>query len=177
MIKEQYQKEISQIHAPKQLLEKTKEAMKEEEKRLLQQRKVKASFPFGKVLPAVAAAAVLLLSFSVAVIYFKDDQASLEQEIPLQLGGKQEPEIGKIENGNNAGLTIREVSKMPEEFLGISGTLVGEDTVLIVKDGETGAFKAYYENEQIRCEIFSEITDEKEFMEALERKMKELHEG
>ncbi len=176
MIKEQYQKEISQIHAPKQLLEKTKEAMKEEEKRLLQQRKAKASFPFGRVLPAVAAA-VLLLVFSAAVIYFKADKTSLEQEIPLQLSGKQEPEIGKIENGNNAGLTVREVSKMPEEFLSISGTLVGEDTVLIVKDGETGAFKAYYENEQIRCEILSEITDEKEFIEALESKMKELHEG
>ena len=176
MIKEQYQKEISQIHAPEQLLEKTKEAMKEEESRLSQQRKSKSLFPLGKVLPAVAAAA-LLLAFSASFIYLKDDKTSVEQEIPLQLSGKQEPEIGKIENGNNAGLTIRKVSGMPEEFLDVSGILIGEDTVLVVKDAKTGAFKAYYEKEQMCCEILSEITDEEEFMEALERKMKELHEG
>ena len=44
-MKEQYQKEVSQIHVPKELLEKTKQAMKEEEQTLSRKKMT------GKVIP------------------------------------------------------------------------------------------------------------------------------
>lgn len=126
MIKEEYQKEISQIHAPKQLLEETRRAMKEEEKRLAQQRKGKKVFLFKRVLPAVAAA-VLVLSASAAVIYFKGDETSMEQEIPVQLGGKQAPEIGKIGKSTEAESAIRKMSERPETFRETAGALMEEE--------------------------------------------------
>lgn len=176
MIEEQYRKEISQIHAPKQLLEKTKQAMKEEEKRLEQQRNAKRLFSFGRVLSA-AAAAVLLLSVAAVFIYSRGDKTPAQQEIPLQLSGKQEPEIGKIEKGNDTGLTVGEVSEMPEECKDIKGMMIGTETVFVIADEETGTFRAYYEKEKICYEVLSDITDEEEFIKALEEKIKALYKG
>ena len=48
-MKEQYQKEVLQIHVPKELLEKTKQAMKEEEERISGKKKAGKVIPFGKI--------------------------------------------------------------------------------------------------------------------------------
>lgn len=115
-MKEQYQKEISQIHVPKELLEKTKQAMKEEEQALSREKKA----------------------------------------------GKKEEKA----------LSVKEVERMPEEFQDAEETVIGDITMLVAADGETGYLKAYFEKEEKAYTVTSKLTDLGEFEEALKEELK-----
>lgn len=109
-MKEQYQKEISQIHVPAKLLEKTKLAMQEEEKRLAAETKQtdnsingeKSLSKKGKLVPfrrmsVVAAAAILLLLVVPATSGILKQSAKEEQQKQLYLAQKEEIELQTIE--------------------------------------------------------------------------------
>ena len=108
-MKEQYQKEISQIHVPAQLLEKTKLAMQEEEKRLAAETKqtdetVNGEMRLskkGKMVPfrrlSVVAAAILLLLVVPATSGILKQSAKEEQQKQLYLAQKEEIELQTIE--------------------------------------------------------------------------------
>lgn len=96
-MKEQYQKEVSQIHVPKELLEKTKQAMKEEELILAEQENAKKVIPFGRISMA-AAAVVLLVCVPVASDLLKNKEEQIpSQNIQMHLGEQEEMEIKQIE--------------------------------------------------------------------------------
>lgn len=94
-MKEQYQKEISQIHVPAELLEKTKAAMREEQEKGNSSKKSRV-IPF-KVISIAAAAAVLLL---IAVPAASGNMRSGEAEsadMQMHLSGQTEIQMQAIE--------------------------------------------------------------------------------
>jgi len=127
MMKEQYQKEISQIHVPEELLEKTKKAMKEEEESLLQKKTAKIPVPFGRISLA-AAAAVLLLIIVPAAVHFQTGDEQTGEEMQMHLSNQQDPVMKKIEKGDG------EREEKPAEFEDAGGITIGENIVFIIKD-------------------------------------------
>ncbi len=102
-MKEQYKKEISQIHVPTEILEKTKLAMKGEEEKIHSEKSGKIlSFP--KV--SVAVAAVLLLIMIPAASGSMnntnmDKGAASEESVQMHLSGQEEVEIQAIKQDKN----------------------------------------------------------------------------
>lgn len=98
-MKEQYQKEISQIHVPTELLEKTKQAMKEEEEKA-------SSKPSEKIIPfrrvSVAAAAIILLVLIPAASgILKDTDSSDKADVQMHLSKQEEIELQTIKQEKN----------------------------------------------------------------------------
>lgn len=99
-MKEQYQEEISQIHVPGELLDRTRRAMVQEEERL------KAQQSHDKVIymmKAVGAAAVVLVSVMAVVLGFgshNDEQTG----IGMQLSGKEDVQLQSIERNQHVGI-------------------------------------------------------------------------
>ena len=93
-MKEQYQKEISRIHVPAELLEKTKQEMREEQAKMELPKAGKViSF---KRLSIVAAAAVLLLVVTPMVSEFLVDNGQGNTDMQRYLGEQEEQELEKI---------------------------------------------------------------------------------
>lgn len=120
-MKEQYQKEISQIHVPAELLAKTKQAMKEEEERKTSEEKNNKVVSFKKVSMAAAAAVLLLLVVPAASGLLKDEGSQKSQEMQLHLAGQNDIELQKIEaeegeSSEEKGLIEKIVDKLEEIF-------------------------------------------------------------
>lgn len=162
-MKEQYQKEVSQIHVPKELLEKTKQAMKEEEERISGKKKAGKVIPFGKIF--MAAAAVLLLVMIPAGAYIYSGEGQSIGEPQLQLGGHADPGFGKIEQGGR--LFVKEAEQKPEEFADAEKVIIADTSVFVMTDKETGCLKAYYEKNGKTYVAVSNLTDQREFEKAL----------
>ena len=102
-MKEQYQKEISQIHVPTELMEKTKKAMKEEEEKVQGKKSGKIlSFPQASV---VAAAVLLLIMIPTATKNFdkgnKDAGAGSQESVQMHLGEQSKVELEAIPKDKN----------------------------------------------------------------------------
>ena len=102
-MKEQYQKEISQIHVPTELLEKTKQAMKEEEEKIHSEKSGKI-LTFPRIF--VAAAAVLLLVMIPAATRGLDESAmdagtASEESVQMHLSGQEDVELQAITQDKN----------------------------------------------------------------------------
>lgn len=118
-MREQYQKEISQIHVPAELLEKTKLAMKAEKERILaetrqtEERQAEQvsltedkTEKKGKVVPfrrlSMVAAAVILLLVAVPAVSGAMKESSVDgQDTQLYLAQKEEVELHTIEQEEN----------------------------------------------------------------------------
>lgn len=174
-MKEQYQKEVSQIHVPKELLEKTKQAMKEEEQTLSRKKMTGRVFPFKKI-SMVAAVALLLLVMIPAGISFSRGMDQSENggqmQMQLQLKNHAEPEIVKIGQGGKKALTVKEVNRKPEGFEDAEENVIGDSTVFVIADEETGYLEAYYEKDSKAYAVTSKLTDLEEFKEALREELK-----
>lgn len=101
---DQYKKETSQVHAPAELIRKTKEAMREEEQRLIRERLqqeviVKPRRSYGKVyqwaLPVAAAAAVCVMLFSVSVMRLGSGTGKMQSDTSMDKA------LGVAEEGNS----------------------------------------------------------------------------
>ncbi len=121
-MKKQYQKELSQVHVPAELLAKTKQAMKEAEKKAEGEEAVKTEkgkiFTFPKV-SMVAVAAVLLLIVLPVSSEFLKESSQTEQEIQLHLSGPNEIEMQQItqgEDGDDKNWFEKLVDKIEEFF-------------------------------------------------------------
>lgn len=93
-MKEQYQKEVSQIHVPNELLEKTKRAMKEEEERLKQAESRRKVLPFPVLLSVAAAAVFLIIAYPAALT---GNDSGENSKMPLQMAEQEQMSITKIE--------------------------------------------------------------------------------
>ena len=173
-MKEQYQKEVSQIHVPKELLEKTKQAMKEEEQTLSRKKMTGKVIPFKKISMVVAAAILLLVMIPTGISFFRGiDQSENggQMQMQLQLENHAEPEIVKIGQGGEKALTVKEVNRKPEGFEDAEENVIGDITVFVIADEETGHLKAYYEKDGKAYAVTSKLTDLGEFEEALKKKL------
>lgn len=97
-MREEYQKEISQIHAPRELIEKTKQAMQEEEERQSKQKGKVVAFP--KISLAVAAI-LLLIIIPTASLSNQRAETEPSKNMQMHLGGKEDMEFEKIEQDKN----------------------------------------------------------------------------
>ena len=173
-MKEQYQKEFSQIHVPKELLEKTKQAMKEEEETFSRKKMAGKVIPIKKI-SLVAAVAFLLLVMIPAGISFSRGMDQSENggqmQMQLQLENHAEPEIVKIGQGGEKALSVKEVDRMPEEFEGADETVIGDIIVRVTADEKTGYLKAYFERDGKAYAVTSQLMDLGEFEEGLKKKL------
>ena len=173
-MKEQYQKEVSQIHVPKELLEKTKQAMKEEEQTLSRKKMTGKVIPFKKISMVVAAAILLLVMIPTGISFSRGmDQSENggQMQMQLQLKNHAEPEIVKIGQGGEKALSVKEVDRMPEEFEGADETVIGDIIVRVTADEKTGYLKAYFERDGKAYAVTSKLTDLGEFEEGLKKKL------
>ena len=173
-MKEQYQKEVSQIHVPKELLEKTKQAMKEEEQTLSRKKMTGKVIPFKKISMVVAAAILLLVMIPAGISFSRGmDQSENggQMQMQLQLENHAEPEIVKIGQGGEKALSVKEVDRMPEEFEGADETVIGDIIVRVTADEKTGYLKAYFERDGKAYAVTSKLMDLGEFEEGLKKKL------
>ena len=173
-MKEQYQKEVSQIHVPKELLEKTKQAMKEEEQTLSRKKMTGKVIPFKKISMVVAAAILLLVMIPTGISFSRGmDQSENggQMQMQLQLENHAEPEIVKIGQGGEKALAVKEVDRMPEEFEGADETVIGDIIVRVTADEKTGYLKAYFERDGKAYAVTSKLMDLGEFEEGLKKKL------
>ena len=171
-MKEQYQKEVSQIHVPKELLEKTKQAMKEEEQTLSRKKMTGKVIPFKKISMVVAAAILLLVMIPAGISFSRGmDQSKNggQMQMQLQLENHAEPEIVKIGQGGEKALSVKEVDRMPEEFEGADETVIGDIIVRVTADEKTGYLKAYFERDGKAYAVTSKLMDLGEFEEGLKK--------
>ena len=173
-MKERYQKEVSQIHVPKELLEKTKQAMKEEEQTLSRKKMTGKVIPFKKISMVVAAAILLLVMIPTGISFSRGmDQSENggQMQMQLQLENHAEPEIVKIGQGGEKALSVKEVDRMPEEFEGADETVIGDIIVRVTADEKTGYLKAYFERDGKAYAVTSKLMDLGEFEEGLKKKL------
>ena len=168
-MKEQYQKEVAQIHVPDELLIRTKQAMKDEETRL-QKEKKKAKILSFRALSVVAAVLVLMIIYPVAAPHLNLNVKQEEKKPQIQLS-EHEPGIISIEKNpivNQSKLTKEAVDEMPPEFKGGEEIVISDTTVILYKDAASGCFKAYCETKEGAMVYSFDTTDKEELIELLE---------
>jgi len=166
-MKEQYQRALSQIHVPNELLLRTKQAMKEEEQRLGAHAGRTKVFSFCVVSVAAAVLAIVLV-IPFASAFLKEGNSEVLKEPGMHLAGAMHPEmkiIAKGDKAENRMLTITEVNNMPEEWADIEEITVAEKQMIITMDKERGFWLAYDEEKGVV--ISSEITDKEVFIKEL----------
>lgn len=191
-MKEQYQREIAQIHVPTELLKKTKQAMQAEESRLRQSNVQSKVCSFRTLTLAVAAVLLVLLVYPTATSFFKGEnkeemqtpqmqgaqtqemqkaqvQESQIQAPQIQLAGQTQPEIAPIAKGE-AVLTEETAAEMPEAFATGEEWEINGVKALIVADEATGYYQAYLQEAESGLLITSKITDKEEFLRELQNR-------
>ena len=114
---EQYRKDVSQIHASSELIQRTRTAMKQEEERLKEEedaadpKKPGKRNPYGFsawriAIPLSAVAAALLLVIVPGVIHKGATQEDIQIQMAVPLGQKEEQQPVSIENGSNQSIEL-----------------------------------------------------------------------
>lgn len=167
-MKEQYRKEVSQIHVPNDLLMRTKQAMKEEEVRLQKEKQKAKLVPF-RVAAVAAAVIVLFLAYPAVTSLLKTGESQSLQGPEVMLSEKNHQLLtidkGEILTGGN--LQAEAVKEMPEEFEEAEEVMLEGKTVLIIQSKD-GFWMAYVENEGQRLVISSEELQKNDFLDELE---------
>lgn len=154
---EQYGKEIDQMHASPELIQRTKAAMRQEEKRIRKKRKMWALVPV---------AAVLLLAVIPPILWQNEEPTEIEAPIRA---GREEPTSSLIprEDSQTAGM-LKQVSVKPEEFSAVE-PMETEQAEVWVLTGAEGGFRAYVETKE--CAYLYE--DQADNLEEFLQKIKE----
>ena len=171
-MKEQYQREISQIHVPTELLLKTKQAMKEEEARINGQGHKEKVIPFRMI--SMAAAAVLMVIIAVPMVLGLLRTGSKEElaKPQMQFAGTMQPELGAIPKGDvgpKQALTVMKADMVPEEWTETEEVTVAEKLILVATDETTGYYMAYDTEEGVM--ITSDISEKEVFLKELEKEL------
>lgn len=171
-MKEQYQRAVSQIHVPSELLLKTKQAMKEEEARINGQGYKEKVIPFRMI--SMVAAAVLMVIIAVPMVSGLLKTGSKEElaKPQMQLAGTMQPELGAIPKediGSKQVLTVTKADMVPEEWTETEEVTVAGKLILVVTDETTGYYMAYDTEEGVM--ITSEISEKEVFLKELEKEL------
>ena len=166
-MKEQYQKEAAKIHVPAELLQKTKQAMREEEEKQRKSGKRGKIILFRSLTAAAAAIILLAVGYPALSSFFQVKSGEDNRNVQIQLAEQKPAGMDKIEKPAGAGLVTEETEKMPEEFKTGEEIQIGNQTFRLIRESDSSYLKAYYEKEQTGYVVSSQITDEKVFLEEL----------
>ena len=163
----QYQKELNEIHAPKELTERVKLAAKQEQKNPGVSDKGYIKWT------AIAVAAVLVVCVILFGKHIYDGNEYNKKPVQLGTEGIKETEfIQKTEDGTEFGeLIINMTDKTQDEVLGreTEDMAVGRLQVVISINVISGYYQCFYEEEGQNYLITSKLTDKEAFLEELYR--------
>lgn len=189
---EQYKKEMSEVHAPADLIERTREAVKKEEEKQqtegrrgnitaeAEKRKKETGKHRGNWIAASlsAAAAVLVLT----AVPFALKGAGTQEKTPALLGQENASDVQKIKNGMAADepaeesaseikveIKMTEVSEIPEEFADAREVKQDGYTCLLLVPYDGTGFKAFVEKEGKGYLITGMAEDEEHFLQEAEK--------
>lgn len=171
-MKEQYQRAVSQIHVPSELLLKTKQAMKEEEARINGQGHKEKVIPFRMISMVAAAVLMVIIAVPMASGLLRTGSEEEMAKPQMQLAGTMQPELGAIPKGDVGPKQVLAVTKadmVPEEWTETEEVTVAGKQILLAMDEMTGYYMAYDAEEgQI---VTSEIADKEMFLKELENEL------
>lgn len=140
---DQYKNETSQIHAPADLIRRTKEAVREEEQRILRETQqlkpmVQPKRPYAKVyrwaLPVVAAAAVCLVVFNLSVMRFGRSMDGSATSAPTETASgaaetnDMEIQLGALDMAEDAAAADEPIDKGEGSIMDMTQGAVAETT-------------------------------------------------
>lgn len=150
-MKYKYKKELEKVHAPEDLIKKTKILMEEEGKI--------NKFKFGRYIAVAAAVAVLLITGAVYSKVNMNSNYISETSIYLDTQVSKEPQdMSKLDNSSTY-KNANEIHGENEYVITISNT-----EVTISKNAISKKYQAYYELDEIHYIISSDYEDENSFV-------------
>lgn len=174
-MKKEYQEEVNQVHAPQELIEKTKNKMKQESQRV-----GKIDKKLLRISSFSAIAATIVLSFILISLIFtktpiSDSSLSNQKSIHLSNGNKEPEQITKSEENNDEAVYIRDglnvfaIQKVPEDFQKAitEKDSIGDIPILLIKDADSHFYKAVVEVNRQKYLVLSELIEVEEFMNAV----------
>lgn len=162
-MRDKYHQEMAQVHAPEELIEQTKQAMRREEERQTVRISKKRSYYISIGLAAVAA--VLLLIF---VPMIGNRMSSQKNE--LMLGQIPfSPDKITSEKEKKDGIKVNLIEEFPKDFFAedAENTEVEKLPVILVKDERTGFYKAVFQCDSQKYLMISETVEREVIVEAV----------
>lgn len=170
-MQEQYRREIDNIHAPKDLIERTRKQMEAEVKQT--KKKPKKPIWIGTAVAACICITVLGGYFYIGKIRTNIDiqNVSFEEtsdwETGFSLGGRQDGESGKTTKIEWEELEGKE--DIPEAVLKVKPSKIHGKSIYICKEKGTDNYYAAYEKGDNYFYIYGKNITEKEFLTFLEK--------
>ena len=169
-MREEYQQEVSKVHAPKELIDKTKIAMQFEEAKLKKGKRIYRNQFLSFAVVAAVFALVLIFVPSLVKRGTLFEEAELEENHVLLEHFELKP--GKILPGTSQQETefqIFSIDEFPEEFLAdaSSKSVVENIPVFIVKDNKTGYYRAAFQRNEQKLLMISETVNKDLLIEAV----------
>lgn len=169
-MKKKYQEEMNQVHAPKELIDRTRMSMGIEEKKIR-----RGDFRWIRFTGIMATAAAVILVCLAVSAFFRGTEVPQEQGTQLYLGeiNSRAPEKinadEKDSTEKKAELEIFSVMQIPDEFKGdlAENTEIEGFPLTFIKDGQTGFYLAILKQQKKLFMVKSEIEDEDYFLEAV----------
>lgn len=161
---ERYRHEQEEIHAPAELIEKTKAAMKNEEEKLKKENKNKKMILGG----ITTAAAAILISF-VAIPYGAGGTFQKENTVHFGKGPDKIEKIPIGEESDDLDLQIEKIAAIPESFLKGNGkeVEVHKIPISIYRDEQQGGLTAYFKIKDSLYIATSGKIDEEDFIQGI----------
>ena len=182
---EQYRKDMSEVHARTELIQRTKAAMKQEEERLSQNEVEEGvqSEKTGQIrkvnsrikrlwIPLSAAAAILLLITVPGIWAPKDTGAGRDIQTPARFGQMDNNEPSLIVNESVAN-GVTEVNEMPAEFESVTEIQKGDAVYRLLYEKESDEWSAFIIDEQKMYLFTGKAADEESFLQLAEAALKE----
>lgn len=173
-MKREYQQEISEIHAPADLIARTKAAAKKEEEKLQKveagENKKEVTKKRSKIMyfPTTAVAAVALLLIVPAVVNINQPETIKQsEESEWQIAPERVPNrVGEIGFGTKPDVT--EVSEKPVEADTAETKEINGVVLFLYQEEATDYWQAYYETDGKKYLVTGEETDKDAFLQDLE---------
>lgn len=175
---EQYRKDILQIHASSELIQRTRAAMKQEEERLREEEEVPGRrksmkwdlvrYRAGRIAIPLVAAAALLLVIAPGVIQRSIPQADTKIQMPGKLGQKGEKYPVILKNGDNQTIELTETAKMPAEFADAEKIEMNGAVYYVLPGEAAGEWKAYVEMEGRNYLLCGRAEEKEDFLDRAE---------
>lgn len=181
---EQYNKEMSEVHAPTDLILKTKAAMKAEEEKIKEEKLQEEKKTDNKTvvvkkspqiwlkrigLPLTAAAAVLLLVVVPNGLQTKDDKPDVK--LPEQIVDKNIDGSKFFEDE----VSIRQIEELPQNLENMKEVQIGENVWLVSFDETDEMWFAYIEKEGKVYMVKGSLSQEEDFLQKAEELLKEQY--
>ncbi len=183
---EQYRKDMSEVHARTELIQRTKVAMKQEEERLGEKDSkeegvqnesadhiIKVNSRIKRLWIPLSAAAAILILIAVPGVWSKSGTGTgRDIQTPARLGQADNNQPGFITNEPVA-KGVTEVYEMPEEFENIKEIQKENVVYRVLYEKESDEWTAFIASENKMYLFTGEAVDEERFLQLAEAALKE----